>query len=636
MFFAGLLALFVLAFALDRPAYAAGEVPVISGPPIVIGVGGSYDPLEGITITDDKDSEADLMKYLDYKDSTDVSRIDVYEIYYFLEDSDGNPAELVRPVFVLGPDQPLIYAPFTVLELDQPYDPLENVYAFDLIDGDLTDSIEIISDNVDTSKQDKYEIIFQVTDKDGFTDEGTKSVTVRVPASAYPTIQVPSLTVYLPLNAEFDPLAGVSATDAIDGNLTDQIEVKSHLDTSVAGKYVIGYTVTNSKGITGGETVQIYVLASSNPELKARDFTMGLNEELPSIWKSGDLEAYDLEDGDLTDEISVNLDEVDNTKPGTYPIYLQVSDSDNNTIYATCYVTVMDFSYPELEVWDQTVIIGSKYDPLAEARAYDRQDGNLTDEIKILENTMDTSKLGTYSVTYSVTDSDKNTTTKTVEVKVIKEPVYSYYLNYEGTLILLEMDEKERVIKLTSPVFIPADSKVSLAIFIDDEPFFEFPGFTIGGDIQPDLPYTLESTGKDILMPIIMPHLYNSIGRRTTAISGEVQFMSTTGGTLYYDVSNVGSELPEIDTSGKGVPCNPGVNILKLVKLPPAKAQIVRIVMVDPKKGPSNALTIQLLKTPGQENKEQNKPEKPKDTKDPKLPGGRNLTMEKLLGINLD
>ena len=70
------------------------------------------------------------------------------------------------------------------------------------------------------------------------------------------------------------------------------------------------------------------------------------------------------------------------------------------------------------------------------------------------------------------------------------------------------------------------------------------------------------------------------------------------------------------------------VNILKLVKLPPAKLEIVHIVMVDPKKGPSNALTIQLLKTPGQENKEQNKPEKPKDTKDPKLPGGRNLTME--------
>ena len=60
---------------------------------------------------------------------------------------------------------------------------------------------------------------------------------------------------------------------------------------------------------------------------------------LPSICKSGDLETLDLED-DLTDEISVNLDEVDNTKPRTYPIYLQVSDSDNNTIYATCYVTV--------------------------------------------------------------------------------------------------------------------------------------------------------------------------------------------------------------------------------------------------------------------------------------------------------
>ena len=49
---------------------------------------------------------------------------------------------------------------------------------------------------------------------------------------------------------------------------------------------------------------------------------------------------------------------------------------------------------------------------LAEARAYDRQDCNLTDEIKILENTMDTSNCF-YSVTYSVTDSDIEMNMKT-------------------------------------------------------------------------------------------------------------------------------------------------------------------------------------------------------------------------------
>ena len=35
----------------------------------------------------------------------------------------------------------------------------------------------------------------------------------------------------------FDPMVGVTATDAEDGNLTTKIEVKNDVDTTKAGKY---------------------------------------------------------------------------------------------------------------------------------------------------------------------------------------------------------------------------------------------------------------------------------------------------------------------------------------------------------------------------------------------------------------
>lgn len=222
-------------------------------------------------------------------------------------------------------------------------------------------------------------------------------------------------------------------------------------------------------------------------------------------------------------------------------------------------------------------------------------------------------------MTYSVTDSDGNTAAETVEVEVIKEPVYTYYLNFDGNMIQLETDDLEEVIMLTSPVYIPTDTEVSVALFIDGDLYFDIPGFIIGGEIQPDLTYVLEITEEGILMPVIMPHLYQGIGIRTSAISGEVQFKSTTGGTIYYDVSDVGSELPEIDTSGEGLPGNSGVNILKLKDLPPAKAQIVRIVMVDPEYGPSNMLTIEVPRTPANMNPGE-KPDKPVKPEQPVKP----------------
>ena len=52
------------------------------------------------------------------------------------------------------------------------------------------------------------------------------------------------------------------------------------------------------------------------------------------------------------------------------------------------------------------------------ATAKDAEDGDLTEKIKVVRNNVDTSKAGTYEVTYEVTDSAGATATKTIKVTV--------------------------------------------------------------------------------------------------------------------------------------------------------------------------------------------------------------------------
>lgn len=69
-------------------------------------------------------------------------------------------------------------------------------------------------------------------------------------------------------------------------------------------------------------------------------------------------------------------------------------------------------------VKDQTIQLNSKFDTLAGITAKDQEDGILTSSIKV-SGTVDTSKAGKYTLTYSVTDSNNATTTVSCTISVI-------------------------------------------------------------------------------------------------------------------------------------------------------------------------------------------------------------------------
>ena len=73
---------------------------------------------------------------------------------------------------------------------------------------------------------------------------------------------------------------------------------------------------------------------------------------------------------------------------------------------------------PVINAKDLELKVGDKFDALNGVTASDKEDGDLTSKIKVVENTVDTKKVGNYKVTYKVTDSDNNETTLTINVTV--------------------------------------------------------------------------------------------------------------------------------------------------------------------------------------------------------------------------
>lgn len=76
---------------------------------------------------------------------------------------------------------------------------------------------------------------------------------------------------------------------------------------------------------------------------------------------------------------------------------------------------------PVITAEDKTLTVGDSFDVMAGVTALDKEDGDLTDKIEVINNTVDTSKAGTYTVTYKVTDSNGASVTKTITITVKDE-----------------------------------------------------------------------------------------------------------------------------------------------------------------------------------------------------------------------
>lgn len=228
----------------------------------------------------------------------------------------------------------------------------------------------------------------------------------------------------------------VTYTDGVDGEVVFEDKVFSDLVVGTATPHFgetptrAGYTFTGwspaveenvTQSITYNATwVMNWVPMNAAPVIQATDKTIEVGDEFNP---RADVTATDAEDGNLTTKIEVKKNDVDTTKAGKYEVTYKVTDNQGATCTKTIAVTVnpkMEVlnEAPTIDAADKTITVGDTFDPKAGVTAKDAEDGDLTDKIEVVKNTVDTKKAGKYEVTYKVTDSDGATRTKTIKVTV--------------------------------------------------------------------------------------------------------------------------------------------------------------------------------------------------------------------------
>ena len=405
--------------------------PVIRATDKTIEVGDEFDPRADVTAEDEEDG--DITNNIEIlKNDVNINEPGIYDVTYKVTDTKGASYTTTIKVTV-NPKAadlnacPVIQATDKTLTVGDEFDPLADVTAKDEEDGDITDKIEILENEGDTTKPGKYEVTYKVTDSGGASHVKTIKVTVNPkmePINAASIIKAEDKT--LTVGDTFDPMADVTAIDAEDGNLTDKIEIlNNEVDTTKPGKYEVTYKVTDRKGASYTKTITVTVnpkmeVLNAIPTINAEDKTLTVGDTFDP---KADVTAEDVEDGDLTDKIEVLKNEVDTTKAGKYEVTYKVTDRKGASRTKTITVTVNPKmeplnEAPTIDVTDKEITVGDKFDPKDGVTAKDKEDGNLTDKIEILKNTVDPSKPGVYEVTYKVTDSKGASCTKTIKVTV--------------------------------------------------------------------------------------------------------------------------------------------------------------------------------------------------------------------------
>ena len=108
-------------------------------------------------------------------------------------------------------------------------------------------------------------------------------------------------------------------------------------------------------------------------------------------------------------------------------IYVEVKSDGSEVLTGNNHdlITITDMSKiqipnttPVIEANNVSIKLGDKFDPKTYASAFDEEDRYISSKIQVVENNVNTSKAGTYKVTYKVTDSQGASSTKSITVTV--------------------------------------------------------------------------------------------------------------------------------------------------------------------------------------------------------------------------
>ena len=226
--------------------------------------------------------------------------------------------------------------------------------------------------------------------------------------------------------SEAELCSGLTATDNVDGDLTDRIIVRRVSQLYGSNSALIYYAVFDSSS-----NYCTYSRSISYTDYRKPRFALSqpLSFNVSSrVTLEDRLSATDMIDGDITQRIRLSSTSVSLTEPGIYPITVQVMNSSGDTAVITVPVIIQSVTsrHPVIRL-SEYLIYADKNEELTEEQlrgyivsARESSSGALLDpqDIDIDMSQLDTSKRGCTNVSFTYTNSRDLTYTVLLTVVV--------------------------------------------------------------------------------------------------------------------------------------------------------------------------------------------------------------------------
>ncbi|HEY7772257.1 MAG TPA: immunoglobulin-like domain-containing protein [Marinagarivorans sp.] len=307
-------------------------ITLVGGENLVLAIGEAYtDP--GVNATDDIDGDlsADITVGGDAVDTTVEGQ---YSVTYDVSDAAGNSAvQVVRTVIVDGtaPDLALLGDDPTLLSVGDTFeDP--GATATDAVDGDVSASVVVAGDTVDTATEGRYTLTYNVADQAGnAATEVTRTVLVDDTPPVLTLLGDNPLE--LSVGGDYtDP--GATAQDAVDGDISATIVVAGDtVDTATAGSYSVTYNVVDASGNAASQVARTVTVSNDPPVIN--NFAISPSPAFVSSPASFNWDVSDINGDTLTCTLDIDSD-------GTVDYTLE--DCSTSTTQAHTYATAGSYT----------------------------------------------------------------------------------------------------------------------------------------------------------------------------------------------------------------------------------------------------------------------------------------------------
>jgi hypothetical protein len=334
--------------------------PQASVKEILLNLNQQVDLKNYISVSDD----SGLPVNVEYITNVDVTKVGFYFVNYIVSDAGGNYTTVKTKVIVsnyveIDHEAPTFSHIREEITISQGHDETKALEIYksgvQAYDGEveITDQIEVVTNNVDRFNVGFYIITYYVSDAAGNVSVANTKVIVVDDDVDYPVIIGPH-QVDITINTTPNFRNFVTAMDEICGDLTDEITFQNNVDLNNFGEYYITYQVEDYSGNQAEKSIRVVVKDNVKPTITVPNtlqVNIGSDLDLKTHIKVTD--NYDQEIDYIYDASKLNL-----TTVGTYVITVQAIDQAGNIENEMFFVNVYDDSRPDV-LYEDPIILGS-------------------------------------------------------------------------------------------------------------------------------------------------------------------------------------------------------------------------------------------------------------------------------------